>query len=127
MWEMGKAVLEWAGINLLTAQIMAWLTANGALGLLILVALGVILVFAAAVLLVHKLDRIPFNIPYARALIPLAVVIAMIVLLGVMGMAMLMYFKDGPGPPTTPRPVPGAAVEYSAPAGPTGFEDRGGP
>ncbi len=125
--ELLNTVFEWAGINLLAAQIMAWLTANGALGLLILGVLGVMLVFSAGVVIIHKLDRIPFNVPYARVLVPAAMVMAMLILLIVVGVGAVTYIRDGPGPPTTPRPVPGAAVEYTAPSGPTGFEDRGGP
>ncbi len=96
--ELLNTALEWFGINVLAAQIMAWLTANGALGLLILGVLGVMLVFSAGVVIIHKLDRIPFNVPYARVLVPAAMMMAMLILLIVVGVGAVTYIRDGPAP-----------------------------
>ena len=122
MWEMGKTAVEWTGINLLAAQIMGWISANGALGLFIIVGLGVILVFLAAVVLIHKIDRIPITIPYARALVPTALVMAMLILLILAGAALVMLWREGsPAPALIPAPSadtystsqPGAEPEES--------------
>ncbi len=104
MWEMGKAAVEWTGINLLAAQIMGWISANGALGLFIIVGLGVILVFLAAVVLIHKIDRIPITIPYARALVPTALVMAMLILLILAGAALVMLWREGSPAPEPAQP-----------------------
>ena len=105
MTELANTFLEWAGINLLAAQIMAWLTANGALGLLIIACLGVVLVIAGGIVLIHKLDRIPVQIPYARGLVPVALVIAMLVLLIGAGMGVTIWWSDraSDSPPTGHR------------------------
>ena len=100
MDEAISTFIEWTGINLLAAQIMAWLTANGALGMLLLGVLGVIVVFLGGAVIVHKLDRIRFKIPYARALVPAAMVMAMLILLIVVGVGAMAYIRDGPGPPS---------------------------
>ena len=94
MYEMMQTAIEWTGINLLAAQIMAWISANGALGLAVLISAGVVLVFLAAGVLMHKLDRIPVTIPYARMLIPLAVVMAMIIFMGLTGVTVAMYWRE---------------------------------
>ena len=100
MDEAISTFIEWTGINLLAAQIMAWLTANGALGMLLLGVLGVIVVFLAGAVIVHKLDRFPLKIPYARVLVPAAMVMAMLILLIVVGVGAVAYLRDGPGPPS---------------------------
>ena len=130
MMEMGKAFIEWSGINLLAAQIMSWVTENGWLSLLILGASGVILVFVAAVLIINKLDRIPFNIPYARVLVPVSMVIAMLILLIVVGVGAAMYIRGDSGPPAhaSPDAAEGSAgmhAQSSDGAAPdTGYTDR---
>ena len=126
MIELANTFLEWAGINVLAAQIMAWLTANGSLGLLILVALGVTLTFLAAVVIIHKMNSIPVNIPYARALVPLALVMAMLVFVGLLVMAGFMFWREGATGVSVPVRAPVAAesrVDTSA-APATTYADR---
>ena len=106
MWETGTAVVEWLGINVLAAQIMAWLTANGALGMGIIVGLSVTLTFCAAVVAIHKLNRIPVSIPYAKVLVPIALVMAMLIFLGLMVMTGLMFWREGSQSPLSSPALP---------------------
>lgn len=127
MIELAQTAIEWTGINFLAAQIMAWITANGALGLLIIAGLGVVLVFLAAVVAIAKIDRIPVTIPYARLLVPAALVMAMLVLLIVAGMGAAMFWREG-SPPVhaSPDAAEGSAgmVPHSDSAPDTDYADR---
>ena len=107
MWEAGKAAVEWLGINVLAAQIMDWVSANGSLGVSIIVGLGVVAAFLGAVVMMHKMERFPVTIPYARALVPLALCMAMLVLLGLTVMAGLTFWRDG-SPSRLPNSGPSA-------------------
>ena len=128
MWETGTAVVEWLGINVLAAQIMAWLTANGALGMGIIVGLGVTLTFCAAVVAIHKLNSIPVSIPYAKVLVPIALVMAMLIFLGLMVMTGLMIWREGSQSPSSPpRPSAPFTVSSGTDGHPSVVDEPGGP
>ena len=127
MTELANTALEWLGINVLAAQIMAWLTANGALGVMIIVGLGVTLTFLAAVVAIHKLNRVPVNIPYAKVLVPIALIMAMLIFLGLMVMSGLMYWREGSPTPSSSPGSPASPTHYLPAGQDSVIDEPGGP
>lgn len=116
---------EALGAAWIVDTVLNWLSANGALGLLLVVGLGM----PVGLWLIHR-SKIPVKIPGVQALKPVALVMMLTIYLAMVAMAGVILWREGsthtitPSPPASytaggaPNATPGGGYDVSEPGGP---------